>query len=145
MIMTSFQVADPEIVYHYTSADTLLKIVDKREIWATNIFYLNDVSESRHSLELFTKRLPVFLERNKSEHGEALRNVFAQGISIDWDPPFVASFSSHDDSLPQWRSYCSNGNGVSIGFRVSALRQSSMTHDLILGRFTPSRNLLKFA
>jgi hypothetical protein len=142
MMATQIQIADPEVVYHYTSADTLLKIVRSEEIWATSIFYLNDVSEISHSLKLLTNRLPAFLERNKPERGEVLRSAFAQGISIDGDPPFVASFSSQHDSLPQWRSYCSNGNGVSMGFRVSSLRQSSLTHELFLGRFSPSSSKL---
>ncbi len=131
------QVGDPKIVYHYTSAETLLKIVKSEtpEIWATNLFYLNDATEGSHSLKMFSKRLPAFLERNKPRYGEALRNVFKLGISIEQDPPFVASFSALPDSLPQWRSYCPNGNGVSMGFRVSALRHSSVTHELILGRF----------
>jgi hypothetical protein len=36
--------------------------------------------------------------------------------------PFVASCSLDSDSLPQWRSYCPNGNGVAIGFRVDCLK-----------------------
>jgi Protein of unknown function (DUF2971) len=35
--------------------------------------------------------------------------------------PFVTSFSREDDSLTHWRSYCSAGNGVSIGFRTANL------------------------
>jgi DUF2971 family protein len=36
--------------------------------------------------------------------------------------PFVASCSLDSDSLPQWRSYCPDGNGVAIGFRVDCLK-----------------------
>lgn len=38
--------------------------------------------------------------------------------------PFVASFSRLADSQPQWRSYCPNGNGVSIGFKVECLKRA---------------------
>jgi Protein of unknown function (DUF2971) len=38
--------------------------------------------------------------------------------------PFVASFSQEDDSLPLWRSYCPNGNGVAVGFRVDCLKRA---------------------
>jgi hypothetical protein len=37
---------------------------------------------------------------------------------------FVASFSQDADSLPQWRSYCPNGNGVAVGFRVECLKRA---------------------
>jgi hypothetical protein len=36
----------------------------------------------------------------------------------------VASFSQDLDSLPQWRSYCPNGNGVAVGFRVDCLKRA---------------------
>jgi hypothetical protein len=36
---------EPEVVYHYTSMDTMTKIAKNAEIWATSINYLNDVSE----------------------------------------------------------------------------------------------------
>jgi hypothetical protein len=36
----------------------------------------------------------------------------------------VASFSQDSDSLPQWRSYCPNGNGVAIGFRVDCITRA---------------------
>jgi hypothetical protein len=41
--------------------------------------------------------------------------------------PFAASFSSEGDLLPQWRSYCPNGNGVSIGFRTDCLKAAAVT------------------
>ena len=40
----------PRVVYHYTSMDAMLGIVEGC-IWATNIRYLNDVSEYDHFLE----------------------------------------------------------------------------------------------
>lgn len=38
------------------------------------------------------------------------------------DEVFVASFSKEGDSLPQWRGYGSNGQGVAIGFLPAALK-----------------------
>jgi len=56
---------EPEVVYHYTSVDTLLKIVraPKGEecIWATDIRYLNDVKEREHCIEMMKRRLPEFI------------------------------------------------------------------------------------
>jgi hypothetical protein len=39
---------EPEVVYHYTSMDTMIKIVESATIWATSISYLNDDSEREH-------------------------------------------------------------------------------------------------
>jgi hypothetical protein len=123
--------SEPEVVYHYTSTDTLLKIVEGEPpaIWATNLRYLNDVSESKHCIDCLKSRVSTFLAENSIECADELTS--AMDILYDdrygIDPPYVASFSAVKDSLPQWRSYCPNGNGVSIGFRISALKQSVLT------------------
>jgi hypothetical protein len=35
----------PEVIYHYTSAQALEKIIKNGQIWATNYRYLNDSQE----------------------------------------------------------------------------------------------------
>jgi hypothetical protein len=118
---------EPQVVYHYTSTDTLLKIVQNERIWASNIGYLNDVMERQHCIDMLQLRIPVFLENHATPYkGELKQSVYGLTAS-GFDAPYVASFSVDRDSLPQWRSYCPNGNGVSIGFRVAALRNSSFT------------------
>jgi len=69
-----------------------------------------------------------YLTANPSEFGEALQSALER-VNTNYEPPYVASFSRAPDSLPLWRSYCPNGNGVSIGFRVSALMNSGLTHN----------------
>jgi hypothetical protein len=125
--------SEPAVVYHYTGVDTMMKIVDNGCLWATSIKYLNDVKEYEHFRDLVRKNIPKFIEghtlkRDERElleefcrpknTGEATKFVQAIGSS----GPFVASCSSDDDSLPQWRSYCPNGNGVAVGFRVDCLK-----------------------
>lgn len=118
----------PDVVYHYTSAATLLKIVESKSIWATNLQYLNDVSESKYCIDALRRRVPTYFARNPSSFEEALRSALTNAES-GFTPPYVASFSAVQDSLPLWRSYCPNGNGVSIGFRRSALIESVLTFE----------------
>lgn len=121
----------PDFVYHYTSIDTLLKICKSRQIWATSIRYLNDTSERELFLRRVEERMPALLARLINHHPDEdeditlgdVRNIASNAQKRHTSGPFVASFSAHDDSLPQWRAYCPNGNGVSIGFRVEALRR----------------------
>ena len=47
----------PDILYHYTSAEGLLGIVWTREIWSTNVLYLNDTSELSHATEVLASEL----------------------------------------------------------------------------------------
>jgi hypothetical protein len=115
---------EPQVVYHYTSMDTMTKIVQSASIWATSISYLNDTTEGEHFVKLIRDRLPAYRKANPAED-DAIFNAILQKGPPDFDSrPFVASFSREADSLPQWRSYCPNGNGVAIGFRVECLKRA---------------------
>jgi hypothetical protein len=106
----------PEIVYHYTSIDTMTKIVASESIWATSVCYLNDTSEQSHFLNLVRSRIPHL--QFKTPEASAVAKSFLNVRDGEFENrPFIASFSAEADSLPQWRSYCSAGNGVAIGFR----------------------------
>jgi hypothetical protein len=117
-------VAEPEVVYHYTTMDTLMKIAKDASIWATSISYLNDTSEGQHFLQLVRDRIPRYGQLHTLED----KDIFAEFLKASdrgfESRPFVASFSQEGDSLSQWRSYCPNGNGVSIGFRVDCLKRA---------------------
>ena len=120
----------PDFVYHYTSMETLLKIMDSKSIWATNIRYLNDVLERQHCLSAVQKRIPgairdTGLPLRDPRLLERLETFFSQNEDAPFHKlPFVASFSKDTDSLPQWRSYCHQGNGVCIGFRTDLLKKA---------------------
>jgi hypothetical protein len=121
--------SDPEIVYHYTSMDTFLKIVESQQLWATDVAYLNDTSEQEHFFQRALGRLPKVLSK-RPEWQEWNFEVTSSHITPDIvsiaTSPFLTSFSSDDDSLPQWRAYCPQGNGISIGFRVENLKQATL-------------------
>jgi hypothetical protein len=118
----------PEVVYHYTGIAAMMGIVESGSIWATSICYLNDVTEEEHFLGMLRRLLPDFLSRNNvtQAHKNAL-DILNDDSPLPFEArPFVASFSKHGDSLPQWRSYCANGNGVAIGFRVDCLKRAAI-------------------
>ena len=116
---------EPEVVYHYTSMETMLKIVDSRSIWASSMDYLNDTSEGKHFVRQVSTRLPGFVEQHGygSEFIPEMRNEIQREVPFQIRP-YVASFSAENDSLPQWRAYCSAGNGVAIGFSVDCLKRA---------------------
>ena len=115
----------PDIVYHYTSIDTMMKIVESESIWATSVCYLNDTSEQSHFLELVQSRIPhiKFATTEEHEAAETFQNVYEGGFE---SRPFIASFSEAD-SLPQSAlSYCNAGNGVAIGFSTDCLSRTKV-------------------
>ena len=109
----------PEILYHYTTIDAMMNIAKSRKIWATSISYLNDSSEGEHLLGMIRNRLKELLQKHSLDKS-VLELLSYTDTEIE-NRPFIASFSTDGNSLPQWRSYCPNGNGVAIGFRVASL------------------------
>lgn len=114
----------PDVVYHYTSVANLASIVASNQLWATNLNYLNDVSEGQLFLKAAQRRITE-VEALMHLRLDVLTTLLEQksvARSIH-QLPFVVSFTKHRNSLPQWRSYCHGGNGVSIGFRTTRIKR----------------------
>ena len=105
-----------EHLYHYTTAEGLKGIVEKCEIWASDIFSLNDKSEIYHGRDMLLDHL----KKNtlSEEHGGRKRQQFItalEGINPEKvSPTYVCSFSQEHNDLSQWRAYCPHG-GYAIG------------------------------
>ena len=112
----------PTPLYHYTSQDGLLGIVQKREIWATNLLFLNNSMELnyaiqmlQHAIEKMKQNLSEEEFRFIKEFGEQLDDINAP-LSQNINGIYVCSFSKNGDQLSQWRGYCTDDIGFSIGF-----------------------------
>jgi hypothetical protein len=111
----------PTLLYHYTDAQGLLGIVQSHAIWATHIYYLNDAQEFAYAADLAAQ---VVREQDRAsaeprEHEILTRLSGIAHLSVRARMPqnvCVASFSEVGDALSQWRGYCPNGAGYSIGF-----------------------------
>jgi hypothetical protein len=124
-----FTLPPPPMLFHYTSMDVLERITDNGQIWASHAIFLNDESELEHARSFIRNQA---LERAKAVNISDL--IIKELIPIiDTtrlpDDVFVASFSEADDSLPQWRGYCTVGTGVSIGFDSNALSNCALEVD----------------
>jgi hypothetical protein len=130
-----------ELLYHYTSIETFLKILDNAEFWASHIRYLNDTSEQRLSWDLVRARID---ERLAFAVGDERSNLLKQrGFAQKPDRlnVYVICFSKDGgDRLSQWRGYGGNA-GVSIGFDVPALRRCISP---FLMKYSNEQNLPQF-
>lgn len=113
----------PDHIYHYTSNDVLMKILDGQSLRMSARHHLNDTLEGE---QFFT-----LLEKHDShpdqEKIEAVRQTLAPYEF------FVTCFSSERDLLSQWRGYAKNGTGVAIGFRTQAIRAAiKRSHEALL-------------
>lgn len=117
---------DP-ILYHYTSWQALLGILESGRMWATDWRMLNDSMEYRLGREIL---FDVIADQPKSLHLTHLRKVMTEiesGRESGSESIFVVSFSEHGDDLSQWRSYAADAAGVSIGFHRTTLRSTRLS------------------
>jgi hypothetical protein len=113
----------PEVLYHYTSLEGAMKIIESNSILASDIRYLNDSLEhqfawthiqsiaerhSRGALHELTREVLHHVSRLPGRHLS-----FSGGA-------FVCCFSDQSDLLSQWRAYGDDGHGVALGFSTSA-------------------------
>lgn len=106
-----------ETLYHYTRFSGFLGITERRSLWASDIRYMNDSAELRHTADLV--RQEVSRRVAQGHPNPALLTRF-----LDWTAHritnghmlFAASFRANGNLLSQWRGYSSPGKGVSIGF-----------------------------
>lgn len=102
----------PDHIYHYTSNDVLMKILDGQSLRMSTSHHLNDTLEGE---QFFT-----LLEKHDSHPDQEKIETVRQTLApYEF---FVTCFSSERDLLSQWRGYAGNGTGVAIGFRTQAIR-----------------------
>jgi hypothetical protein len=102
----------PAIVYHYTSLETALKILNTFEIWCTNVTYSTDTSEGIYGQSV----IDGTCARDPDLLLEGARRLVADDIE-----GYAASFCAEPDVPTQWETYGGKGRGVAIGIDVEVL------------------------
>jgi len=111
-----FAESPQETLYHYTSFRGLMGIVGSGVLWASDIRYMNDAAELRHTVDLVRKEVNLRIHEGHP-HAAAL-TAFADWVShriTNGHMQFAASFRANGNLLSQWRGYSVPGKGVSIG------------------------------
>jgi hypothetical protein len=135
MTLGELELSKPRRLYHYTTAEGLLGIIESRTLWATSIHYLNDSSEYRYAFSLARTTL---VETPGGLSPVQVRALFS-ALEGDWkgledQSRFVTSFSEHKDQLSQWRAYGRPGGGISLGFDFETLAGIAKTSGFRLVR-----------
>lgn len=88
-------------LYHYTSLEALIGIVNHRTLWASNIKYLNDTSEQTILQNLVRDQILELIAKQSSNAPGRWRQAFQRALDI-----FVVCLSEDaGDRLSQWRAY----------------------------------------
>lgn len=134
-------------VYHYTSTAGFLGIVNDSNIWATNIFFLNDYQEMKKGIDyvrnnLKDEKLFPSMSQDYQKIIEKLQDIFDDHYELSPNSEisltnyllemlvvlsqqfYVASFTHNKDYLRQWTSYCEHNDGICIEFDEHLLSDS---------------------
>jgi len=111
---------DDRILYHYTTPEGLISILEGGSIRATDVRYLND----DHELSVVVANAKRLIqETGKDDEGKIL------GILDSWDTEkmnlFVCSFTESEDSPCMWKNYAKGNGGYAIGFYQSELEEAA--------------------
>ncbi len=112
----------PPILYHYTSVETLLKIIEnsvggKICFRATHAKYFNDPYEYNLAISLLKQSLFTYEKNNNIVKGKSSKFKFKifTNLGLFFGDPFLLSLSENSDNLTMWRTYGADGKGVAIG------------------------------
>jgi hypothetical protein len=120
-------------LYHYTSVEGLIGIVESKSLWASGIHYLNDTAEYRHAASIVRDFVTRELTSNLDHPWKGLYGMILRGESIYTEEMvFVGSLSEASDKLSQWRGYCPTGGGFCIGFSPELIEKQARTQDFHL-------------
>ncbi len=110
-----------DILYHYTSLNGFLSIIETQSLFFSNVNFLNDSKEIKHGVDIVLKAIE---ETEKDENSDILLKMKENIDLLYKSEKYVTCFSKDGDLLSQWRAYGNNGKGISIGFEFSDLTDS---------------------
>jgi len=133
LYQTVFPTRPPENIFHFTTQSGILGIIQTREMWATQVHFLND----KHEIFLTFKLLEKELKRRIGiAQTPALRSLLVDIRKnlkrIDQSHICIASFCEQGDLLSQWRGYGNQGKGYAMGFDLSELRKIAKLQHFVL-------------
>ncbi len=123
----------PPLLYHYTTVAGLDGILRSRELWATDLRFLNDSEEYLYTVNLVLAE--VERQRESSTDPLDIAELDALGHMVRGEEEvipsvFVFSMSANGDQLSQWRGY-GKGGGFALGFNAEQLQECASGWTLV--------------
>lgn len=144
------------LIAHYTSMEGLCgmlnsiaqtKGVHTLNLWASNIFSLNDPCEFKYGYSILRKWLPKIEDNLKVENDNRISRLWRlaniprskrplynkeleQALYNQEEVPYVLSFSHEVDNLPMLRMYGNDASGVCLVFSYGIIDQSCKLYDV---------------
>ena len=123
-------------IYHYTSPEGLLGILENNSLRFTNAFFLNDKSEFRYTYKLLLEILPSIQQDIDEALFESLR-IRAEYVTEEGfykhesevlfrEDFYIMSFSKDSDNLALWNNYTKSSS--KIGYNIKFITDNLITH-----------------
>lgn len=133
LYQTVFPTQLPDSIFHYTTQRGILGIIDKREMWATQVHFLNDKNEVNLTFKLLERELKKQISKAHSSQVRKLLSVIKRHLPrIDQGHICISSFCEVGDLLSQWRGYGNQGKGYAIGFDRNELTKTAKKQHFVL-------------
>jgi hypothetical protein len=124
-----------ERLYHYTTFGGLLGIVHTSTLWASDIRYMNDSAELKHTVDLI--RIEIINRVGTGHANPDLLNQFLDWVThriTNGHMLFASSFRANGNLLSQWRGYSRIGKGVSLGFNPKFILECAQKQSFQIGK-----------
>lgn len=126
-----------QLLYHYTTIETFVNIMDDGELWASHIRYLNDTSEQRLMWNHVRARIKSRLNEATENDSERLLQFQSLASSpVEMDIYLLCFSMDGGDRLSQWRGYGGSA-GVAIGFDSDELKKRRSAFTIATSRNQP--------
>jgi Protein of unknown function (DUF2971) len=119
--------SNDDLLYHYTTLESFIGIIESGELWASHIRYLNDTSEMNLMWELVRSRIEARRRDAENAARDRLDQIQQFAASPLNQDIYLISFSKDGgDRLSQWRGY-GGGAGIAIGFDPKQVKKRCTT------------------
>lgn len=129
--------ASGDIAYHYTTAKGLMGILNNGTLRLTDTRFMNDASEYHFVTQIIrraiaggevTKNLRGLIEKLDPLTRTSLTGETGR-LLLELEPGYAFCLSRDKDDINQWRAYCPQNDGYSLGIDVGTL-QNAVRDDL---------------
>lgn len=124
-------------LYHYTTGETFIRIIESGEFWSTQLSCLNDTREFIFAIDELLKRTRLKISENSDPVVNHLLRAVEKGLQ---DPGtervglFVSCFTDRPDDLSQWRAYGGGEGGYALAFDALTLAREGLRQGAFLIR-----------
>ena len=136
-------------LYHYTTGENLVNIIQSGVLWATQAACLNDTTELTYAADELHKQVKATMAAHHDVTIDPLLSRLNEVLNdpgVETSPVFVTCFSERRDDLSQWRAYSGGEGGFTIQFDPQKLREGGVEPQILLVRveYDPSNHATMF-